>query len=121
MLASLEKQMEEYREQEETQYELLETKKYTQELFDRRNAALREKMKLCEAQIAETKKTMPEAVDYAERIVSLKECIDTLKDGSATCEKQNKLLHKVVDRIEVTTAPAPKRTVDLKLKVFLRL
>lgn len=121
MLASLEKQMEEYRQQEETQYELLETKKYTQELFDRRNSALREKMKLCEAQIAETKKTMPEAVDYAERIVSLKECIDTLKDCSAPCEKQNKLLHKVVDRIEVTTAPAPKRTVDLKLNVFLRL
>ena len=47
LISKLEKQMSEYREQEDEQYELLERKKYTQELFDRRNGALRQKMEEC--------------------------------------------------------------------------
>lgn len=120
LLEKLQKQLEEYKTQEETQYELLETKKYTQELFDRRNAALREKMAQCELQIYETKRTMPEAVDYAERIVSLEKCIEALKDNSVSIIAQNRLLHESVEKIEVLTAPGPKRTVELSLKVYLR-
>ena len=51
MIAKLEKQMNEYRNQEETQYELLETKKYTQALFDKRNAALRKKWKTAKSSL----------------------------------------------------------------------
>ena len=58
-IQKLEAQMEEYRQQEETQYELLETKKYTQELFDKRNAALRQKMEDCEKKIASAKQSLP--------------------------------------------------------------
>ena len=121
LLEKLQKQMDEYKAQEETQYELLETKKYTQELFDRRNAALREKMEQCELQIYETKRTMPDAVDYAERIVTLERCIEALKDDSASVQDQNRLLHEIIEKIVVTTRPAPKRTVEADLKVFLRL
>ena len=121
LLEKLQKQLEEYKAQEETQYELLETKKYTQELFDRRNAALREKMEQCQLQIYETKRTMPEAVNYAERIVSLEKCIEALKDNSVSVQAQNRLLHEIVEKIEVFTAPGPKRTVELSLKVYLRL
>lgn len=121
LLEKLQKQLEEYKAQEETQYELLETKKYTQELFDRRNAALREKMEQCELQIYETKRTMPEAVNYAERIVTLERCIAALKDNTASVQTQNRLVHEIVDKIEVFTAPGPKRTVELSLKVYLRL
>lgn len=120
LLEKLQKQMEEYKAQEETQYELLETKKYTQELFDRRNAALREKMAQCEVQIYETKRTMPEAVDYAERIVTLKKCIEAIKDSTVPIQTQNRLLHESIEKIEVLTAPGPKRTVELSLKVYLR-
>lgn len=121
LLEKLQKQLDEYKAQEETQYELLETKKYTQELFDRRNAALREKMEQCELQIYETKRTMPNAVDYAERITTLKACIEAIKDNTMSVQDQNRLLHKIVDKIEVFTAPGPKRTVELSLKIHLRL
>lgn len=120
VLEKLMKQMEEYKEQEETQYELLETKKYTQELFDRRNTALREKMQKCEDQIEQTRRNMPKAVDYAERIASMEEAIIALKDGSVPPAVQNKLLKKVIERIEITTQPLPKRQVDIKLRLFLR-
>ena len=121
LLEKLEAQMEEYKAQEEKQYDLLETGKYTQELFDKRNAALRQKMEACQKQIFETRTSMPEEVDYAERIATLEEAIATLKDDSASVQDQNRALKRIVDKIEVTTYPLPKRTVGLDLKVFLRL
>ena len=44
MLEKLENQMKEFYDQEEMQFELLETKKYTPEVFERRNKSLRQKM-----------------------------------------------------------------------------
>ena len=119
ILDGLVKQMEEYKEQEENQYELLETKKYTLELFEKRNAALREKMKKCEAQIREAKNNMPKEVDYAERIVALEDAIKALKDDSISIEEQNKFIKKIIDRIEITTYPLPKRGTGCNLKITL--
>ena len=106
LLQKLEKQMEEYRVQEDNQYELLETGKYSQDLFDRRNAALRAKMEDCQAQIYAAKKSMPESVDYAERIAKLQDAIALLKDPEATPTEQNKTLKAIVDRIDFTGSPS---------------
>ena len=119
ILDGLMKQMEEYKAQEETQYELLEAKKYTLELFEKRNAALREKMKKCEMQIIETKNNMPKAVDYVERIVALEDAIKALRDETVPIEEQNRLLRKIVERIEITTYPLPKRATGCNLQIFL--
>ena len=119
ILDGLMKQMAEYKEQEENQYELLETKKYTLELFEKRNAALREKMKQCEKQIMETQRNMPAEVDYAERIIALEDAIAALRDDSAPIEKQNKLLKKIIERIEIETYPLPKRSTGCRLKIDL--
>jgi hypothetical protein len=121
ILEGLMKQMAEYKEQEENQYELLETKKYTPELFEKRNAALREKMKHCEMQIIETRNNMPKAVDYAERIVALEAAINALKDDSVSIPEQNRLLRKVVDKIEITTHSLPKRGTGCHLRIDLLL
>jgi hypothetical protein len=99
-LQKLEQQLAEYRDQEETQFELLEQKKYTQELFDRRNAALRQKMDDCVAQITKVKATMPKAIDYAERVESLQGAIAALKDPNAEPEAQNRILKSVIESIE---------------------
>ena len=109
LLQKLEKQMTEYREQEEKQYELLETGKYSQDLFDRRNAALRTKMEDCQAQIYAAKKSMPESVDYAERIAKLQDAIAMLKDPEATPAEKNKALKVIVDRIDFTGSPSDKQ------------
>ena len=121
ILDGLMKQMEEYKEQEETQYELLETKKYTPELFEKRNAALREKMKQCEIQIDETRRTMPKPIDYAERILALEDAIRALRDDTMSCEDQNRILKKIVDKIVITTYPLPKRSTGCTLDIYLRL
>jgi hypothetical protein len=119
MLDGLMKKMAVYKEQEETQYELLETKKYTPELFEKRNAALREKMKQCEIQIAEAKKNMPKAVDYEERIMALEDAIRAMKDNTLSGEEQNKILKRIIDKIEISTYPLPKRSTGCTLDITL--
>ena len=119
ILNGLMRKMEIYKEQEETQYELLETKKYTPELFEKRNSVLREKMKQCEIQIAETRKTMPKPVDYEERILSLENAIKALKDDTLTGEEQNKILKKIIEKIEISTHPLPKRNTGCELDITL--
>jgi hypothetical protein len=106
LLQKLEKQMQEYRDQEDKQYELLETGKYSQDLFDRRNAALRAKMEDCQAQIYKTRSLLPESVDYAERIAKLEDAIAMLKDPKATPAEKNKALKAIVEKIEFTGSPS---------------
>lgn len=121
LLANLEKELEEYKVQEEKQYEFLETGRYTEEIFDKRNAILRDKMEACKTKIAETRLSMPKEIDYNEKIMSLKKAIEAFKNDVSPAEK-NKLLKAIVDRIEISTWGSGKRNdVQFHLDVFLRL
>jgi hypothetical protein len=107
LLAKLEKQMEEYRVQEDRQFELLETNpNYPQEVFNRRNAELRQKMEECQAAIYKAKSSLPESVDYAERVEAMKNAIDVLKDDDATPAEKNKVLKAIVEKIEYSGLPS---------------
>ena len=100
LIAKLEKQMEEYRTQEDKQYELLETGKYTQDLFDRRNATLRTKMDECQAAIFNAKSSLPKETNYEEYIMKLKDAIAALRDDSLSIVQKNRLVKAVIERIE---------------------
>lgn len=127
LLAKLEKQMEDYRAQEERQYDLLETNpNYPQEVFERRNKALREKMDECQAAIYKTKSALPQSVDYAERVAALRHAIRLLRDDTATPEAQNKALKMVIDHIDYSAQESDptnrqRNGVDFDLTVYMRL
>lgn len=106
LLEKLEKQLEEYRDQEEQQFDLLETRVYTQAVFDRRNAKLREKMEECQAAIYKARAALPENVDYTERIFTLKTAIAAMKNQELNAMEQNRILKTIIDRIEYT-GPEP--------------
>lgn len=110
LLKKLEKQMAEFRDQEDTQYELLETGRYTQDVFDRRNVALRAKMEDCQSQIYQAKAAMPKSVDYAERVVALQDAINILRDPLAAAKDKNRILKAIVERIDYT---GPERYGDV--------
>ena len=120
-IAKLVKQMEEYREQEDNQYDLLERKKYTQAVFDRRNAALREKMEACEKELHLARSAMPKNVDYAERIATLEKAIAALRDPEVSNKDANRLLRAAIDRIEYSSPPVGSKETAIKLEVFMRL
>lgn len=120
-IAKLVKQMEEYREQEDNQYDLLERKKYTQAVFDRRNAALRAKMEACEKELHLARAAMPKSVDYAERVVTLEEAIAALRDPEVSNREANRLLRAVVDRIEYHAPPVGSKETNVRLEIYMRL
>lgn len=105
LIAKLEKQMMEYREQEERQFELLETKKYTEDIFDKRNAALRAKMEECQAALYKAKSSLPDSVNYEERIVALQDAIAALKDPDMTVNEKNTILKAIIERVDYTGQP----------------
>jgi DNA invertase Pin-like site-specific DNA recombinase len=106
LLAKLEKQMADYHDQEDKQFELLETGRYTQDLFDRRNAVLRDKMEECQKQIYQAKAAMPKDVDYEEKLATLREAIKLLKDPTASPIDQNQAVRAVIERIEYYSIPS---------------
>lgn len=121
LLATLEKELQNYKAQEEKQYEFLETGRYSPDVFDKRNAALRQKMEDCQERIYKAKSTMPKEVNYEERIVALRDAISGLKDDSIPMEEKNRLLKAIISRIELKTTDAGFNAVDIGLKIFLRL
>lgn len=129
LLAKLEKQMADYHAQEDKQYEFLETGRYTQDVFDRRNAVLRDKMEACQKEIYLAKAAMPKDVDYEERVVALQNAIDMLKDPEASPTDKNNALRAIVERIEFKGSPPVDKSIKgwkknhnpFSIKVFMRL
>ena len=98
-LKRMEDEMQGYREQEEMQYELLETRQYSREVFEKRNAALRQRMSECEEKIKKISRSIPDAINYEEKIVSLQSAIKALKDGTLSPAEKNKQLKVIIDKI----------------------
>lgn len=123
LLNNLQKQLAELKVQEEKQYELLEKGIYSEELFDRRNIALQEKIKAVKNQIVEAKNNIPKEINYADKIISLKKAINGLKDNSISPVEKNKLLKAIIKRIEYSN---DSKRYDfginkIKLDIYLRL
>jgi hypothetical protein len=122
LVERLEKQMADFKAQEAKQYDLLETGIYTNEVFVERNSALREKIEACSAQLAETKKSMPQAVDYEEKIITLKEAVEALDDDTVPADKKNRLLKAVIKEIEYTSEKGqPLGTNEFSLEITLNI
>lgn len=118
----LEKQMADFKAQEAKQYDLLETGIYTNELFLERNAALREKITTCANQIAEAKKNMPQDIDYAGKIITLKEAIEAVDDDTIQVDKKNRLLKAAIKEIKYTSEKGqPHGVNDFELDITLNL
>ena len=122
LIDKLEKQMADFKAQETKQYDLLETGIYTNEVFLERNAALREKITACSNQLAEAKKKLPKAVNYEEKIITLREAINSLDDDDIPMDKKNRLLKAAIEKMEYTSDKAqPKGTNEFTLSITLNI
>jgi hypothetical protein len=97
-------------------------------MFDKRNAVLRQKMEDCQERIYKAKATMPKEVNYAEKIVLLKDAISGMKDDSISAEEKNRLLKAIIKRIDYTGIPPVDKSAgfkknenSFKLAITLRL
>ena len=122
LIDRLEKQMVDFKKQEAKQYDLLETGIYSNEVFLERNTALREKITLCFKQLEEAKKNQPQAIDYEEKIMTLKDAINIIDDDTATMEQKNRLLKAIIKKIDyVSDKNQPKGTNNFKLSITLNI
>ena len=128
ILDKLQKQLAALLDQEEKQFELLETGTYTTELFQRRHTELREKIDACKEAIETARSNMPKFIDYEDRIVTLENAIAALHDDDMTVEEKNKILKSIIERVEFTGVPhdgsdqrGKKAENTFTLEVFLRL
>lgn len=122
LVERLEKQMADLRAQESKQYDLLETGIYTNEVFLERNAALREKITSCSNLLTEARKNLPKAVDYEEKIRTLKEAIASLDDDTISYEQKNILLKAVIKKIEYSSDKGqPLGVNEFKLRIDLNI
>ncbi len=122
LIDRLEKQMADFKAQEAKQYDLLETGIYTNELFLQRNTTLREKMTACTNQLAEAKKNLPQDIDYAGAIITLKEAVEAIDDDTIPVDKKNRLLKAVIKEIEYRSEKGqPLGTNDFELDITLNI
>lgn len=121
LLSTLEKELEDLKLQEEKQYEFLETGRYTEEIFDKRNTILRGKIEACQSKIRETQLSMPKNIDYKEKIIALKEAINALNSDISPAEK-NKFLKAIIDHIDIEVLETDRKSdAQFNLDVYLRL
>ena len=122
LIDRLEKQMAEFKAQESKQYDLLETGIYSNEVFLERNTALREKITLCFKQLEEAKKNQPRAINYEEKVISLKGAIAAIDDDSVSNEEKNRLLKAIIDKIEYSSEKGqPYGKNEFKLSITLKI
>jgi hypothetical protein len=123
LISSLEKQLTELNAQEEKQYELLEKGVYSEEVFEQRNKALKEKRVVLKKQIEEVRTQTPKAVDYLLKMSNLKKAIAALKNVNMPAIEKNKILKAIIKRIEYS---CDSKTYDfgvtnIKLDIFLNI
>lgn len=121
-LEKLRAELVELQEQEENQYELLETKRYTEEIFERRNKALHVKMDALKSRIYEVSRNIPKEIDYQDKIVKLQDAIAGLRNENITPLAKNKLLKTIIERIDYEfIAHEGKGKTSYRLHIRLRL
>ena len=120
-LEKLNKELAELHEQEERQFELLEKRIYTEEVFMKRNKELTVKIESMKSQIYQLKQSAPKEVNYSDKIVKLKDAIAGIKDDSISAETKNKLLKTIIDKIEFEFLGKKDNQNLFKLHIFLRI
>lgn len=119
-LAALESRMQKLQDQEDHQYELLEKREYTPEVFNRRHAKLVKEMDTVRAAIEEARETMPEVIDYEDALIRLHAAIDAMDNPDMSALEKNMILKTIVSRIEYSREKGKKNN-PFELDVFLNI
>ena len=99
-LKRMKEELEELQQQENKQYDLLEKGFYTEDKFTQRNKELHVEMDALKSRIYQASQALPKNVDYEKKIVRLKDAIAGMRDDSLSAEEKNKLLKKIIQRID---------------------
>ena len=119
-LAALEARLKGLQSQEEYQYELLERREYSPEVFARRHARLTKEMDAARAAFETAQKDLATALNAPDVLIRLSDALSALKNPSIAAVEKNNLLKALIDRIEYAREKGENQN-SFELQVFLRL
>ena len=103
LIKTLEKQMQDLKAREIAQWELQSnpdpTKRMPQEIFQQLNAKLLKDKEELQQALCKAYESMPEPVDYTEKVTTFKEALKALKDPNEDALKKNALLKECIEEI----------------------
>ena len=76
------------------------TKRMPHEIFVQLNAKLLKEKEEVQQALCKAYESMPEPVDYEEKVKHFRDALDALRDPEADGEEKNRLLKECIDRIE---------------------
>ena len=103
LVQNLEKQLKDLEAREIKQWELQsdpdETKRMPQHIFQQLNEKLLKDKEEIKLALCEAYESMPEPVDYTEKVITFKEALEALRDPQVDTLKKNVLLKTCIERI----------------------
>ena len=100
LIKRLKAKKEELEKKELSQWEKYSEEEMPKEIFDKLNAkVLKEKEEVQQA-LCKAYESMPEPIDYEERLLRFKDALEALDDPEVLAEKKNKLLKACIERID---------------------
>lgn len=121
IVVKLEKKLEELNKKEINQWE-----KYTEEgmpkhIFDTLNEKVLKEKEEVEEALCNAKNSMPEVIDYEEKIYRFKEALDALKNPDLDAAKKNKLLKACIEKITYKRPRGKGRKIDTPMEIDVQL
>ena len=92
-------------------------KRMPQHIFQKLNEKLLKEKEEVQQALCKAYESMPEPVDYGEKIVTFKEALDALRDPDCDPQKQNRLLKACIERMEYTREK-PQRLKSQQVRFY---
>lgn len=127
MIANLKSELKKLKEKDMRQKDAYEDGIYTKEEFVVRNAKLAEQISIAQMKLDDAESSTSQLVDYQERLVRFRECLEALDDDAISAADKNTLLKSCIDKImyynDSPSLPGIGRYVDnpFRLEIFLKL
>lgn len=121
LIKNLEKRMKELQAKELSQWEAQSdpdpAKRMPQEIFQQLNAKLLKEKDEIQQALCKAYKSMPEPVDYEDKIKTFHEALEALKNPEVDAQKKNRLLKACIERIDYSREQ-PQRVKSQQVRVY---
>ena len=121
LIKNLEKKMQDLQAKELAQWEAQSdpdpAKRMPQHIFQQLNAKLLKEKEEVQQALCKAYESMPEPVNYEEKIVMFKDALSALRDPEADAQEKNNLLKMCIDRIDYSREK-PQRIPSQQKRVY---
>jgi hypothetical protein len=121
LIKNLEQKKKELEEKELSQWEAQSdpdpSKRMPQHIFQKLNEKLLKEKEEVQQALCKAYESMPEPVDYEEKIITFKQALDALRDPDADPAQQNTLLKACIERIDYSR-DKPERIKSQQIRYY---